>query len=168
MSRTDIVGLTLAEIALVVLFSFVAIFIPAYSRLSRKLRAYHAPDVATLQSALKTAADENEKLKAEIESSRRNLRSAAVPTCAELNKADWLFTAVIRGPDSYEADGVAYSLSELLRRYSSDLSEASEEGCRHRVKLYYGRQVNLADYDYALRRIEQHFYDLKLGEEPQE
>ena len=34
-----------------------------------------------------------------------------------------------------------------------------------RVKLYYAKDVSLPEYDYALRKIEQYFYDLKLGRE---
>jgi hypothetical protein len=166
MSRTDIVGLTLAEIAFVLLFSFLALFIPAYARLNHKLKAYGAVDVAKLQTELRNATTENGNLKAEIDKSRRNLRSAAVPTCAELNKADWLFTAVVRGSDTYEVNGKKYSLNTLLQTYSEQMSEANKNGCKHRVKLYYGKEVSLAEYDYALRRIEQSFYDLKLGVEP--
>lgn len=165
MSRNDIVGLTLAEISLVLLFSFLALFVPAYARLNRKLKQSGAVDVAKLQTDLKNANASNESLKAEIENSRRNLRSAAMPTCAELNKADWLFTAVIRGSDSYEVNSNRYSLSTLLQTYAKELSEASTNGCRHRVKVYYGKDVSLPEYDYALRKIERSFYDLKLGPE---
>lgn len=166
MSRSDIiVGLTLAEIALVLLFSFLALFIPAYSRLNRKVKLNGSIDVAKLQTDLKNATAANDRLKAEIEKSRRNLRSAAVPSCAELNNADWLFTAVIRGSDAYEVNGNRYSLRTLLQTYAPELSEANKNGCRHRVKLYYGKDVSLPEYDSALRKVEQYFYDLKLGQE---
>ena len=172
MSRSDIVGLTLAEIALVLLFSFLALFVPAYARLNRTLTKSGALNVAKLQTEVNNATAANERLKAEnerlktqIDKSRPNLRSAAMPTCAELNNADWLFTAVIRGADAYEINGNRYSLSTLLQAYATELSEASKNGCRHRVKVYYGKDVSLPEYDYALRKIEQSFYDLKLGPE---
>jgi hypothetical protein len=161
----DIVGLTLAEVALVLLFSFLVLFVPAYARLNRRIKQSGAVDVAKLQTDLTNALAENARLKAEIDKSRRNLRSAAMPTCAELNKADWLFTAVIRGADVYEVNGNKYSLDRLLQTYATELSEANKNGCRHRVKLYYGKDVSLTEYDYALRKIEQSFYDLKLGPE---
>jgi phosphatidylserine decarboxylase len=167
MSRSDIiVGLTFAEIALVLLFSFLTLFVPAYARLGRKFKLYSSVDVPKLQSDLKNAKAINESLKAEIDKSRRNLRSAAIPACAELNKADWVFTAVIRGSDAYEVKGNQYSLNALLHNYATELSEANKNGCRHRVKLYYGKDVSLFEYDAALRKIEQYFYDLKLGPEP--
>jgi hypothetical protein len=167
MSRSDIiVGLTLAEIALALLFSFLVLFVPAYTRLNRKLKLYRTVDVVKLQNDLKNATATNESLKAEIDKSRRNLRSAAMPTCAELNKADWVFTAVIRGSDAYEVNGNRYSLSTLLQTYATELSEAKKNGCRHRVRLYYGKDVSLPEYDSALRKVEQYFYDLKLGPEP--
>ena len=168
MSRQfDIVGLTLAEVALVLLFSFLVLFVPAYARLSRRVEqsGAGAVNVAKLQTDLKNALAENARLKAEIDKSRPNLRSAAMPTCAELNKADWLFTAVIRGADAYEVNDKTYSLGTLLQAYAPELSDASKNGCRHRVKLYYGKNVSLPEYDFALRKIEQSFYDLKLGPE---
>jgi regulator of replication initiation timing len=161
----DIVGLTLAEVALVLLFAFLVLFVPAYARLNRRVKQSGVVDVANLKTDLKNAIAENERLKSQIDKSRRNLRSAAMPTCAELNKADWLFTAVIRGADVYEVNGNKYSLNTLLQAYAAELSEASKNGCRHRVKLYYGKDVSLPEYDFALRKIEQSFYDLKLGPE---
>jgi hypothetical protein len=166
-SRSDIVvGLTLAEIALALLFSFLALFIPAYARLNRKLKLYSAVDVYKLQNDLKSATVTNETLRAEIDKSRRNLRSAAIPACAELNSSDWVFTAIIRGSDIYEVNGNKYSLNGILQTYATELSEAKKNGCRHRVKVYYDRNVSLLEYDSALRRVEQYFYDLKLGAEP--
>jgi hypothetical protein len=164
-NRTDIVGLTLAEIALVLLFSFVALFVPAYARLNHKLKQAGATDVVRLQADLKNATAANETLKAEIEKSRKNLRSAAMPTCAELDKADWLFTVVIRGSDVYEVSGNRYAINDLLQTYSKEIAQANKDGCRHRVKVYYGKDISLPEYDYALRKIEQYFYDLKLGSE---
>ena len=166
MRREDIVGLTLAEIALTLLFFFLAVFAPTYARLNRKLKAINLIDVARLQTELKAAEAENETLKAELEKYRPNLRSAAVPSCAEINKADWLFTTIIRGSDTYDIDGVSYSIGNILATYSKELSDARQNGCRHRIKVYYGAGVSLDEYDSALRKIEVYFYDLKLGPEP--
>lgn len=60
---------------------------------------------------------------------------------------------------------VGAAISALLQTYSRQLSEANKAGCRHRVKVYYGKDISLSEYDYALRRIEQYFYDLNLGSE---
>jgi hypothetical protein len=162
-SRSDIVGWTLAEISLALLFAFLVLLIPAYARLNRKLNDSSKPDVA---AELKNVVAENKVLKAEIEKSRRNLRSVATPSCAELGKAsDWLFTATIRGSDSYDVGANRYTLAGLAQAYSHDIAEATRNGCRLRVKLYYGAEVSAAEYDAALRKIEQRFYDLKLGSE---
>lgn len=158
-------GLTLAEISLVLLFSFLVAFVPAYERLAKAVG--NPGDVAKLQKELDGVRAENNGLKDEIEKlkAKKNLRSAAVPSCAEVTQADWLFTAVVRGSDDYYVDGQQYSLESLLNKFSMQMSEADKNRCRHRIKLYYDKNISLKEYDYALRRIEQHFYDSKLGPE---
>ena len=161
MNRFDIVGLTLAEVSLVLLFSFIAIFVPAYSR-ARKV-----PDTGALEKQLAAATAENVKLRRELdEASRRNLRSVVAPSCVEVGKAtDWLFEAIIRGADDYEILGQQYTLGDLLAKYSSAQAQAKQDRCIHRIRVYYGMGVSVSDYDHALRRIEEDFYSQKLGPE---
>lgn len=173
MIRNDVVGLTLAEIALVLLFGFLVLLLPSYARLSRELKTRSAPDLRALQMKLAEATAENERLKleneqfrAEMATTRRHLRSEQIPSCAEINGADWLFTAVILGSDAYGVSGHQYTLQSLLQTYSGPLAEAQAEGCKQRVKVYYGKDVSLPEYYSALRQLEDYFYDKKLGAEP--
>lgn len=168
MNRSDIVGLTLAEISLALLFSFILIFAPAYSRAQRELDSSRANKATAedLQKKLAAADAENARLHEELENSRHNLRSVVTPSCVEINKAtDWLFAATIRGADSYYVSGQQYSLNDLLTKYASALTQAKRDACIQRIRIHYGVGVPLPDYDYALRRIEEHFYTLKLGPE---
>jgi len=57
--------------------------------------------------------------------------------------------------NQYQIDGETYSIESVLAKYSKELSEASRNGCRHRVKVYFAPDIPLAEYDIAL--------DAKLG-----
>ena len=162
MNRFDIVGLTLAEVSLVLLFSFVAVFLPAYGHLRKELSAKTTAE--DVQKQLLAANHKIAQLQQEVDNSRPNLRSVATPTCVEVNKATgWLFGAVIRGADSYEVLGEQFTLDTLLAKYAPALAQAKQDGCRHRIRIYFGQGVSVVDYDFALRRLEEYFYDTKLG-----
>ncbi len=166
MNRIDIVGLTLAEIALVLLFSVLAVFAPAYQRSQRELRANNltSATVRDYKEKLRAAEAETVNLKEELEKHRRDLRSVATPSCVEIDRAkDWLFTVTIRGADQYEIGGHELNLRELLDKYSAALELARKEACIHRIRLHYGTGVSGEDYDLALRRLEEYFYTRKLG-----
>jgi competence protein ComGC len=167
MNRFDIVGLTLAEISLVLLFSFIAIFVPSYARARKELDAKtNKATNSDVEKQLIAAKAENTQLQQELQNSRRNLRSVVTPSCVEISKAtDWLFTAVIRGSDDYEVQGQQYTLDALLAKYSPELVQAKQNSCVHRIRIYYGQDLSGLDYDYSLRRIEKHFYTQKLGPE---
>lgn len=161
MNRFDIVGLTLAEVSLVLLFSFIAIFIPAYSRARKEAAKADAGDV---QKQLDAAKLDNARLQKELENSRRNLRSVVTPSCVEISKAtDWLFAATVRGADNYEVLDQQYTLDGLLAKYAAALAQAKQDDCVHRIRIYYGAGVSGLDYDLAIRRLEEHFYTQKLG-----
>jgi hypothetical protein len=165
MNRSDIVGYTLAEIALALLFCIIAVFGPAYARLSKQPNSVPPKEkVAEIEQRLARAAAENAQLRKEIDDSRRNLRSVAMPSCAELNKSpDWLFTAIIRGPDTYEILGRPYTRADVLKNYSAQLDQAKRDGCRLRIRISYQPGLDTSDYVQGLRRIEENFYTLKLG-----
>jgi hypothetical protein len=169
MGRIDIVGLTLAEIALVLLFCL-ATLIPGIRKTEsglidlgkqvQNLKKKAAQDAQTIAHLR----DENRELEGKFGASRPGLRSRATPSCSELGKAaGWLFAAVIRGRDSYEVNGDTMSLRDLLFANSEALKSAREGGCHHSIQLYYGAGVSGIDYDYALRRIEEYFYTKKMG-----
>ncbi|MBA3913561.1 MAG: hypothetical protein H0X25_06840 [Acidobacteriales bacterium] len=166
MSHQDIIGFTLAEIAFVLLFSFIAIFVPSYIQLSNRLRSAGSVDVPQLKGELAAAQSKNAQMGAALDQYRRNLRSAAMPSCAEVGVNTWLFTTTITGGNAYQIEGRTYTLSGILQAYSQQLREASERGCRLRVRVFYGPNVSTNGYDLSLRQLEQHFYDSKLGLQP--
>jgi hypothetical protein len=165
MNRLDIVGLSLAEIALVLVFGVLAIFAPAYSRLKKELRSTNSvslplrDQITSLQQQLRKAQVENSTLREQFVAQRPNLRSKQTPSCMELHKAaTWLFTAVVLGADRYEIDGQKYTLQELLTTYSSATSSAKQDGCVQSIKISCGENVSGSQYQTALVQLGQSFY----------
>jgi hypothetical protein len=178
MRRVDILGLTLAELSLVVLFAFLALALPSRSRLQRATARLSAEnkhlssEISTLQEQLSAERTARQALVAEIEkvgstSKSTNLRSTAPPTCVEKGVAtEWLATMVIRGRDQFEVNGRVIALNEVLEQFAPQLSAGRNAGCFHTARIFVGRNVSAADYDTALRRVEQHVYTRKFGLEP--
>src|SRR5579859_6903321 len=109
MNRFDIVGLSLAEIALVLVFVLLAVFAPAYSHVSRQAQA-KSHDVETLRakvSELQKQLDEKSSLIQQFSAERPNLRSIATPSCFELKKTSsrWVGSVLVRGINRYEVNG---------------------------------------------------------------
>jgi hypothetical protein len=102
---------------------------------------------------------------ADLEGFRRGNISRQTPSCSELGKAGGpLFTATIRGRDQYEVDGTPFTFEGLRGRFSDALSNATRDKCVHSIRVNYGADVSVQDYDSALRHIEQLFYTTKLGQ----
>jgi hypothetical protein len=78
-NRFDIVGLTLAEISLVLLFSFVAIFVPSYARARKELDSVRADKVTTsdVKKQLLNANAENAQLQQETLNCSKSYRTPA-------------------------------------------------------------------------------------------
>jgi hypothetical protein len=161
-TRIDIVGLTLAEIALAMLFCFIAVFAPSYARATQEIKRRPEPkELAELKRKNEDLQREIEKLKGSI----RDARSKQTPSCIELGKARGpLFTVTIRGGNEYEVEGSSLTLETLRASFSDALLDATRNKCVHSIRVNYGAEVSVQDYDLALRRIEQSFYTTKLGQ----
>jgi hypothetical protein len=164
--RIDVFGLTFAETALVLLFGVFAAMLAGKTEENRALKEISGQrqQIATLQQDLKTERQNNTTLTRNMAELLPKLRSSAFPSCAETGIAEgWLFTATVKGRDAFEVDGISLTLSNLLNNYSTQLRQATESECRERVRLYVGKDISGADYEYALRRISQHFYVGYMG-----
>jgi hypothetical protein len=168
MRRIDVVGLSLAELSLALLFAFLAITLPNLERLKhlekvsrdraddaeRKLSDRKAPTLAAKagMSVAKGAQD-------------AKLRSAARPSCIEMKVADGaLLSVTINGVDEYAVEGLgSVSLIELTKQYSGALDEGLRLGCVHVAEVYLAPGISAVDYDSALRKIESYFYTRKRG-----
>ena len=166
MARIDIVGLTLAEITLGLLFSFLALFAPAYASLYHRVQAANPTELERLKTENAQLTERNSRLQDQV-ASLISMRSKALPSCIEASKADgYVATLTIRGRDAYDAGDGVYTLELLTQKYSLEIANAKQAGCVQAVLVYYGSGVSVDDYDLALRRIEQVFYDAKRGVEP--
>src|SRR5271165_1175872 len=109
MSRTDIVGYTLAEIAFALLFSIAAVFLPTYGSLSSKLKVERdalKKSTAEIESLKKTVSELEAKSgpipKAKAPEGTQGLRSKQLPSCIEKGAATtWLFSATAISADKY-------------------------------------------------------------------
>lgn len=169
MFRMDIVGLTLAEVTLVLLFSLMAIFVPQQGAqendakvLQQKIKNLQQNESA-LKQQVASLEREIQQLRKRFESPRPDLRSKATPTCFEIDRTDWLFSVTIHGSDSFEIAGKMMTLDDILNTYKEQMRTAKTKGCIHRVQVFYGREISTAEYDTALRRLEGWFSTAKRG-----
>ena len=163
----DIVGYTLAETALVLVFVLIVVYAPE-SRKVQKLQGELQTTRHDLDAALEKQAREQEHPRPIQRKviDRTALRSAAPPSCVETGVATgWLFTATVEGRDSYRINGVKLTFDELQQRYQTNVTEARDAGCFHRVKVYFTPSITSVEYDEALRKLEELFYTRKLGVE---
>jgi hypothetical protein len=168
MTRIDVVGLTLAEIALALLFCVVAVFAPSYARLEKQLRDRPDPNqLKALQNKILELQTDNDRLKRDLQAVKQGARSKQTPSCIEIGKAAGpLFTTTIRGEDRYDLDGASLTFQQIRVRFEEILSAAKSDECVQSIRVYYGPEVSVQEYDSALRRIEQLFYVTKLGQLP--
>jgi hypothetical protein len=166
MSRIDIVGFTLAEIALVILFALLVIFLPQREREANEAKALQAriKNLEESESALKRQVASLEAERQRFQSSRPDLKSKAIPTCFEIDKTEWLFSVTIRGNDEFEITGKEMTLNDILKNYETQMKSAKAKGCIHRVQVFYGPKVSTPDYDSGLRRLEAWFSTAKRGQ----
>jgi len=159
-------GWTLAELALALLFALLAAFIPSYRAEVERVRRLEAASKNELSATdAEKIREENIALRLEIESSRKNLKSKITPPCAELDKSSgWLFTATITSRNSFEIEGKTLALDGILKKYADQLADAKKRGCVQQVHIYFMSGISAGDFDYATKRLGAYFYPASLGE----
>ena len=166
MTKSDLLGWTLAELALALLFAIFAIFTPTIQRLTLRAKGLEQENKRTheLIAENEQLRREEATLRASINASRANLKSKLTPPCSELDKsAGWLFTATVMGPDSFEIGGAPLTLAKIRERYSSDLADAKKKGCMQRIRINFEGTMSAQTYDLAKRRLDTLFYSASLG-----
>lgn len=148
----DIVGLTLSEIAFVLLFFLLAQFVI----LSRE----HHNNLSTSKEDLKTIKHKLSKANHEIwRLKQKGMKSRQLPTCRAAKLADsFLFDVEILGKDLFRVDDKEYSFRQIVRTYSKDIERARGAECRHSIRVSCSRQIEVESFDHALRKLERHFY----------
>jgi hypothetical protein len=159
-------GWTLAELALALLFALLAAFVPSYRAKVVRLERLEAGSKKSLPAAdIENLRKRNADLQSEIEASRKNLKSRITPSCAELDKnSGWLFSATVTSRDSFEIDGETLALDGILKKYADQLADAKRRGCIQQARIYFDPSISAADLDYAYERLRMRLYLDYLGE----
>ena len=164
--RIDIVGLSLAETALVLLFTVFVGLLAGKTEENRLLNqaSREHEELLRVQRDLTSERESKAELSRQVAAMLPKLRSSAFPSCAEAGKSEgWLFAATVRGRNTYEIGGKLFTLTDLTSFYSKQLQEAYKSECRERVRLYVGDAVSGEEYEYAMRRVAQYFYVGYMG-----
>ena len=153
--RSDIVGYTLAETALALLFTVFAGML-AQRTATVDVERSPQPPTSTVKTPPPSSAGANSK--------SPRLLSPNLPSCAQQGSSnDWLFSVVVHGKDAYEHLSRILTLDQLLKQYSAQLRDANLRGCRHTIKVFVGEDVSGLDYDYAIRHLSVWFYPKYMG-----
>ncbi len=154
-TQSDIIGLTLAELAFLLLFG---LSVPAMVTQEQLGEAQARADSA------EAVADSAEAV---ADSLKRELRSRFPPKCTETGlERDTLFVTTVAGADAFAVGSRIYTLRSLLSRHRMALDQARDRGCRYFVQVYFRPEVETPEYNLALRRLRVHFYtDLRGSEE---
>jgi len=169
MSRTDIVGYTLAEIAFALLFAIAAVFLPTYGSLNSKLKVERDASkrsTAEVESLKKTISELEAKsgLLPKAQEDRQGLRSKQLPSCIEKGAATtWLFSATAISANKYVINNEIVTFDQLRGRFGSELAVAEKQQCRHSMQLLYAPGMAVSDYNLALRKMGGLFYVQPLG-----
>lgn len=169
----EMIGLTLTELALNVLFALVLL-----NPLNR------GPDLKmemeelkrkneVCDKALADVGDRLSKMTAELKScneERAHLKSTMRPSCGEpqYGRMEYLFTAVVMDSKTYSISGTVYSYSELLQRFKGERNKASRIGCVARVKVAWRIGLDLDEFNAGHQKLQQEFYTTVIGVSRQE
>lgn len=181
MIKSDLLGWTLAEIALALLFALLAAFAPSYRNVAMRNKGLeeeikNAASLAAendrlraenlaLQSELAALRLENAELRSMSVAPRSDLKSIVLPSCAELNKnSDWLFTATVIAEDSFEINGRALTLAGIRKEFAEQLADAKKQGCVQRIHVSFEEGMSAQVYDSALKGLRRWFYPTSLGQ----
>ena len=166
MNRTDLLGWTLAELALALLFALLAIFGSSYRAELKRIRLLEAQSKNVIPAAeSERIRAENIALKEQLEASRKNLKSKITPPCSELDKNSGpLFTVTVYSRDSFGVGGKKFSMEGILKEYAGPLADAKKRGCVQQVRVNFQAGISAGDFDYAFRRLGSNFYPASLGE----
>ena len=172
MRGNDIIGYTLAEIALALLFVVVLLGIGSQSALRATAEQARKDALEAAERALE-AEERARRAESSADTQRRiaddlreelerllGLRSGARPPCSEVGVAegDWLFSVQILAADLYSLEGEVLSMDGLRSMFDGQLNLAEQRDCVYRVEAMAAPTLPLPVYLAGLRRLEGLFY----------
>jgi len=163
-----IVGLTLTELALNILFGSVLLIslhrVPDQATELAALRKQHEDDVLRHEKDTQLLTQTSAALEA-LKKEREDLRSSMKPSCGEARygRRKFVFAATVVDGTTYAVDGISYSYPRLLKRFRSDLDEGVRLGCVPRVKVSWKGGIDLKNFNSGLQRLNQEFYTVVIS-----
>jgi len=177
--QEDILGLTLSELAFFIVL--VLLLLPLIRNAVATGPENPPPVDITIEnnrlkeenselresSDLKAQANLELKERLRVSQKEKPLTSRQTPTCIEFGIATgFLFRADIVGIDKYFVNRESVSLSQLRSRFSSDIAQASDVGCRHSIEVSYLEGMGVSDYRKSLDELQDFFYTKPLPPVP--
>jgi len=103
-------------------------------------------------------------LQTTLDSLRRHLKSAQLPTCVSMKRATGpILDIVITGEDAFVIGKETLDIEQLRRKVAGELADARACGCVHTVTVRYREYLTSYAYSMALERLEESFYVKRLG-----
>lgn len=131
---SQLVSLTFAELAFVLLFSIVPLML------------WHSEKVTALTNELKNTREEQRR-------NEKGKLSNIPPPCPGT-----LFEATILDQDHYRIGQQSYSLEDVRNAFQEEFQEANALQCRHRIVAKNSPNLTLQEYKEAMRRLETIFF----------
>lgn len=161
-----LLGLTLAEISLTLLFAVLLVATIALSRAKTNTRTIESlsRENSELQLDNSRLHNENEVLRASLRSETLRLRSRMKPSCRELKGIAPLFDVVIMSADEFRIDEREFDFKSLTRQFQKEQVSAEDLGCVHTIRVRFVSNISTDEYVRGLSRLESTYYVQKLGE----
>lgn len=186
MNREDVIGITLAELTLVLLFIFIIIFFVTSSAgrdnqalkealtSQEELLALQLEEIAALKTDKENLVHERQRRDqvmkrlanalTVLRTENEQLRSKFKPSCYERGYAPSVIgKVIILGADLFSVGGKKMTLSEIKKHFAQELSAAEALGCVQTIRTNYSGSLSLDEYYSGLRKLERLFYISKGG-----
>lgn len=162
MFGSDVTGITLAELSLLLLFVVIITYVGGsvagqpdlncdelqqrVERLEKEideLKEKHRNEIVSLE---RKYADCSAKLK--------KLKSKIPPSCIEAGIApSYLATVVVMGKNRFMVSEQIYSFGGIKKLYNQELDDATKHGCIQSIKVSFVKSLSAPQYNAGLRKL---------------
>jgi len=152
----EIVGLTFAEIAFILMYVIFANNFLAETSIKNEIEGLKKQKIEYEESI--------SVLNNTLEEMNKELRSEWDPRCIDIGVAtikgndNWLFTVKIINENLYEIDGKTLNFRHILELYGEDIKVAEQNRCRHRIKIKHNPDIDFETYLEARKPLLVLFY----------
>ena len=169
-----IVSLTLAEISLLLAFSFAILFSHSENKVTsldeiRKNNAYKTVQMDILKRLISRKEQTIEELQRDIEENNSVITkykdrfgglSNIPPPCE--GKGGSLFNVWVLSPNHFHVDGVTYDFNGLVEKYRVQNKIFETGGCKVRIIAHVGPAISARDFTLGINRLKGEYYYILL------